>query len=317
MRCHLLVLSLGLVLATQGNAQSVTNVRAQQLSDGTKRVEVLYDLTGVAVGGATVTIVFSDDAGATYSIHPVAATLSGDIGAGVASGTNRRILWDARASLPSGTYGTNYRTAVTATTVPGQAPQIAYFTATPSIISPGGSATLSWSSTGATTALINNGLVATTGTLSVSPSATTTYTLTVSSPGGTDTRQVTVTVTGLPSDCNVAFTSDTPTQTARSGDYLVLYRVTASATTQPGGCLYHMILPTIYDGYRRIIYPASIGPVPIINSAVPSNPAGLVFKLAAPPAGTYSLDIYITGTAISPPASFINKHLFLSLTITP
>jgi hypothetical protein len=37
----------------------VSNVRAQQMTDGTKRVEVLYDLAGAPSGGATVSVAFS------------------------------------------------------------------------------------------------------------------------------------------------------------------------------------------------------------------------------------------------------------------
>ena len=89
----------------------VTNVRAQQLADG--RVEVLYNLSGAPGGGATVSVAFSETGSAPYNITPQASTLSG-VGAGVANGTNRRIVWDAPATLPAGTYGTSYRAAVTA-----------------------------------------------------------------------------------------------------------------------------------------------------------------------------------------------------------
>ncbi|MHB1045551.1 MAG: formylglycine-generating enzyme family protein [Thermoanaerobaculia bacterium] len=94
-------------------AQTVTNVRARQLTDGTKRVEILYDLSGAAAGGAVVTVAISGDGGATYAIAPVPGSLAGDV-AGVANGADRRILWDPATSVPVGTYGTNYRVAVTA-----------------------------------------------------------------------------------------------------------------------------------------------------------------------------------------------------------
>ncbi|MBI5440225.1 MAG: SUMF1/EgtB/PvdO family nonheme iron enzyme, partial [Deltaproteobacteria bacterium] len=94
-------------------AQTVTNIRAQQQAD--KTVEVLYDLSGVAAGGATVSIAFSSDGGETYTITPATSTLSGHVGAGLASGTNRRIVWNAAASLPANAHGTSYKAAVTAT----------------------------------------------------------------------------------------------------------------------------------------------------------------------------------------------------------
>lgn len=93
----------------------VTNVRAAQLADGSKKVEVLYDLSAVPAGGATVTVAFSSDGGATYTITPAPSALSGDLGTVAAAGTNKRILWDAPATLPAGTYNTQFKAAVTAT----------------------------------------------------------------------------------------------------------------------------------------------------------------------------------------------------------
>ena len=75
-------------LAAPLAAQNVTNVRAQQLPD--KTVEVLYDLAGAPAGGATVSVALSSDGGASYTINPAPGTLSGSVGAGVTSGTNRR-----------------------------------------------------------------------------------------------------------------------------------------------------------------------------------------------------------------------------------
>lgn len=101
------------LLAQPLAAQTVTNVRATQLPD--KSVEVLYDLSGAASAGATVTVAFSSDGGGTYAITPSAGALSGHVGSGVASGSNRRIVWNAAATLPAQAYGTSYRAAVTAT----------------------------------------------------------------------------------------------------------------------------------------------------------------------------------------------------------
>jgi len=91
----------------------VTNVRAQQV-EGSTEVEVLYDLSGAPSEGATVSVAFSATGDGPYGIVPGGAALSGDVGAGVRSGSNRRIVWDAAATLPPETYGTSYRAAVTA-----------------------------------------------------------------------------------------------------------------------------------------------------------------------------------------------------------
>jgi len=66
------------------------------------------------------------------------------------------------------------------------------------VIGTGGSTTLSWTSENATSASIDNGVGSVTpvagGSVVVSPSSTTTYTLTLSNPGGQTTLQATVTV---------------------------------------------------------------------------------------------------------------------------
>lgn len=74
------------------------------------------------------------------------------------------------------------------------------FCATPSTIGPGGSSILSWSSTNATSCSINQGVgpVPTTGTKTVSPLATTEYTLTCTGLGGTATAKTIVTVLPVP-----------------------------------------------------------------------------------------------------------------------
>ena len=77
-------------------------------------------------------------------------------------------------------------------------PTIGSFTANPTTIQVGGSSVLSWSTSGATSVNIDNGVgtVASFGTRSVSPAASTTYTLTATNSGGTVTASLTVIVTG-------------------------------------------------------------------------------------------------------------------------
>lgn len=74
-------------------------------------------------------------------------------------------------------------------------PPTCTLTATPNPINRGASATLTWSSTNATSFSINNiGAVATAGSTSVTPTATTNYGATVSGLGGTVSCPLTVTV---------------------------------------------------------------------------------------------------------------------------
>lgn len=80
---------------------------------------------------------------------------------------------------------------------PPAKPVISSFTVDPSTIERGQSATLRWSSQNATTATIDNGIgsVQPNGSRQVSPSATTTYRLTVTGPGGDASQTVTLRVT--------------------------------------------------------------------------------------------------------------------------
>ncbi len=93
----------------------MTRVRAAQLPD--KTVEVLYDLAGAYEEGATVTVAVSGDGGETWDVHPDASALSGHVGEGVGNGTDRRIVWNAPASLPAETFRPDFKVAVTAANV--------------------------------------------------------------------------------------------------------------------------------------------------------------------------------------------------------
>lgn len=80
------------------------------------------------------------------------------------------------------------------------APQIQSFTAEPSSVQRGQSATLSWSVANATDISLDQGLgaVAANGTRQVFPTNSTTYTLTARNAGGQTTRSATVSVTAPP-----------------------------------------------------------------------------------------------------------------------
>lgn len=83
---------------------------------------------------------------------------------------------------------------------PPPKPAIGQFVAEPSTIQRGQSSTLRWEATNATDISINQGVgaVQARGTRQVSPTDTTTYTLSAKGPGGTDSRTTTVTVTVPP-----------------------------------------------------------------------------------------------------------------------
>jgi hypothetical protein len=93
---------------------------------------------------------------------------------------------------------------VTVSVVP---PPTVTFSVEPSTIAAGQSATLSWSTTNASSVTIDHGigLQPLNGSRTVTPGATTTYTLTATGTGGTTTRQATVTVT--PPKPTISFTA--------------------------------------------------------------------------------------------------------------
>ena len=95
-------------------------------------------------------------------------------------------------------------TVVSVTSAPepvviGTPPEIGYFTATPNNILLGGSSTLSWSVSNASSVEISSGVgvVAFTGTLSVSPITTTTYIITATNSYGWRSQTVTISVSTL------------------------------------------------------------------------------------------------------------------------
>jgi len=99
------------------------------------------------------------------------------------------------ATGPGGTI--NATTTVTVSAVTSASPQILRFEANPVTIAPGQNSTLSWATNNASTVSINNGVgsVAANGSVTVSPTQTTTYTLTATNSAGQSvTAPVTVTV---------------------------------------------------------------------------------------------------------------------------
>ncbi|MEK7080075.1 MAG: hypothetical protein AAB901_02185, partial [Patescibacteria group bacterium] len=124
--------------------------------------------------------------------------------------------------------------AWTAITVGGGAPDVTF--GTNATIAPGGSAPLTWSSTGATSCtgsgFVTGGVVA--GTVSVSPGATTSYGLSCTGTGGTtNASPVTITVSG--SVCSDTGTVDIAARPTRivAGDTTTL---TWTASDTSGVC---------------------------------------------------------------------------------
>jgi chitodextrinase len=101
---------------------------------------------------------------------------------------------DSATNLATSTDNTFLTPQVTSNPAP-----IATLTASPSSLTSGSSSTLTWSTTNATSVSINQsiGTVATSGSRTVNPTVTTTYTLTATGLGGSITSVATVTITAV------------------------------------------------------------------------------------------------------------------------
>ncbi|MGE0359498.1 MAG: Ig-like domain-containing protein [Vicinamibacterales bacterium] len=121
------------------------------------------------------------------------------------------------------------------TAVANVSPPAATLTAAPATIAPGGSATLSWTTADAASVAVTPGVgpVAATGATDVSPTVTTTYTLTATNGGGTTTRTAVVTVQAPPPNAPplVSLTAPTAGSAFTQGDAVAL----RAAASDPGG----------------------------------------------------------------------------------
>lgn len=107
----------------------------------------------------------------------------------------------------SGASGTRTATATVTVSTPG-IPQVT-FSASPSVIAAGGTATLTWSTSNATSVSIDNGIGVKplNGSAQVNPAQTTTYKLTATGSGGSRTATTTVTIAAPPT---IVFTATPP-----------------------------------------------------------------------------------------------------------
>ncbi len=135
--------------------------------------------------GQSSTLTWTSTDGTTASIDGTPVALNGSVG--VKPGTSTTYTLTVSNSA-------GFATKQVTVTVISAAPVITSFTANPTWIPPGQSSTLSWTSTGGTTASLNGTPVAVNGSVNVTPSASTLYTLTVSNSSGSTQKQVTVTV---------------------------------------------------------------------------------------------------------------------------
>jgi len=171
---------------------------------------------------------------------------------------------------------------------PAGLPVVNSFTASPSSITAGSSATLSWNVSNATSVTIDQGVgaVGSSGTTSVSPAATTTYTLTATNAAGSTTAMTQVTVSGTPSPpagrpvVNY-FTANPPIISAGSSTTLSWNVSNATSVTIDPGV-----------GSAGLVGTAPVSPATSTNYTLTATNA----------AGWYSLTIAVLVTGAPPPA---------------
>jgi|GEM_PF-2306617 len=91
---------------------TVSNVTASQRTDGSKKVDIYYNLADPDSATSTVSVQVSDDGGGTWTV--VASQLSGDVGPNVSCGNGKHIVWESCGTDLPCAYGTNYKVSVTA-----------------------------------------------------------------------------------------------------------------------------------------------------------------------------------------------------------
>jgi hypothetical protein len=225
--------------------------------------------------------------------------------------------------------GTDVKTLVVPVAAPLPKPTISSFTAAPSSVVVGGATTLSWAVNGATSLAISPDVGAVAGTrVTVSPTTTTTYTLTAKNSGGTVTKKTTVTVTP-PAPVIAAFTASPATITQGASTALnwsidgaatvsispaIGVVLGSSLTVQPSATTDYVLTATNAGGTVSqtvtVIVNAPI-PAPVIRSfavSPASIPRGSVATLAWVVSGAGALSItadtgaspgVVTGTSLS------------------
>lgn len=142
--------------------------------------------------GQPATLSWTTNFGSSASLDHGIGTVTPTAGGSIPVSPSTTTTYTLTAAGPAGP-------ATAQATVTVHPTPICTLAATPSAINVGQSVTLTWTSTNATSASINNGVGSVTpvagGSIVVSPAATTTYVLTVNGPaGGQSTEQATVTV---------------------------------------------------------------------------------------------------------------------------
>ena len=220
---------------------------------------VAVNATSVSIAGVSGTLGLS----ASYAVSPTTST-------------NYTLT-------ATGSGGASATCSIAVTVTPGQVPRIIIFSGAPQTINAGQSATLTWAVENAQSVSINNGVgtVALTGTQSVSPATTTTYTLTATNAAGPVTASSTITVNVVPLPVITSFTAS-PATSPGAGQRVTLTCNTKDAVNVnvAGGMFYGAsnsipVFPTVTTTYACIAT-NQLGQVAqaSVTVVVPPPPAG-------------------------------------------
>jgi len=162
---------------------------------------------------ATPTAITQGQSSTLTFTAPGASSVSIDQGAGKFGATGSVSVTPAQTTTYTGTAdfggGATLTATATVTVSPAVQPPTVTLSANPTTVNQGQSSTLSWTSTNATSLMIDQGVGAVTvpsGSVAVSPSATTIYTITASSGTNSATASATVSVNSSVSQLNGMFT---------------------------------------------------------------------------------------------------------------
>jgi hypothetical protein len=168
-------------------------------------------------------------------------------------------------------------------------PSIGSFTATPATVLQGGSATLSWTVTGATSLGIDNGVGGVSGTsVSVSPTATATYTLTATNSAGSTTAFATVNVLRLQYSAPAAGGAVRLVQNAAfTGTHAVLDLVVGATPLTAFGVALNLPVATS----RATLNGLDVSASALVPTSASETAAKAVLPSAGPLAGVFVLGV--------------------------
>lgn len=243
-------------------------------------VNITASPTSIEPGG-TVTLSWT-------SLNADSCTIEPDIGSVPVSGS-RSVSPSATTTYTiTATRGSETDTSSVTITVTANPPPTVTITANPASIQEGQSATLSWTSSNATSCSIDQGIggVELNGTRSVSPAVTTTYTITATGAGGTTTAYTTITVTAAPP-------GPTPTVTINSNPQSISYGGSSTLSWSSTNADWCEIQPGI--GEVNLSGSMPVSPLVTTTYAITAHGQGgtatstVTVTVAAPPAPTVQI----------------------------